>query len=254
MRYMLGLLSIKSRHSLAQAKAYMRVTSDRRHPLHRNITDTKGKRIKRGASWMAQAETMIEQVSTVDTIVKGEEWINTGKCMTEYHKVIITLGRECREWGNGKADLEIKQLIDDNAGDDDAVIYTDGSVLRGLKSGWGFSARVRGKIVAERSEAYGTTTSSMRMEVEAVTAALRWLSETKLNRAVIVSDSQSMLRKIQNRWLRHEWKTYIETSALQELVWIYCPGHAGVCGNERADVLASKAQVVGTLDMDKGDI
>ena len=31
-------------------------------------------------------------------------------------------------------------------------------------------------------------------------------------------------------------------------------GHAGVCGNERADALASKAPVVGTLGMDKGDI
>jgi ribonuclease HI len=203
---------------------------------------------------MAQAETTIGQVSTVETIVKGEEWINTGKCMTEYQQVIITLGRECREWANGKADLEIKQLIDDNAGEDDAVIYTDGSVRRGVQSGWGYSARIRGRIIAEQSEAYTTTTSSMRMEVEAVTAALKWLSATQLNRAIIISDSQSMLRKVQNGWLRHEWKAYIEESALLELVWIYCPGHAGVRGNERADLLASKASVVGTLDMDKEDI
>jgi ribonuclease HI len=193
-------------------------------------------------------------VTKIETITRGEEWIKTGKCMTAYQQVIITLGRECREWGNGKADLEIKQLIEDNAGDDDAIVYTDGSVRRGVKSGWGFSARIRGRIVAEQSGAYMTTTSSMRMEVEAVTAAMRWLSETLVNRAVIVSDSQSMIRKVQNGWLRHEWKACIETSALQELVWIYCPGHAGVRGNERADVLASKAPVVGTLDMDRGDI
>ena len=54
--------------------------------------------------------------------------------------------------------------------------------------------------------------------------------------------------------MRHDWKAYIEASALRELVWIYCPGHAGVRGNERADALASAAPVVGTLDMDKGDI
>ena len=203
---------------------------------------------------MAQAEDTIGQVSTVDNIVKGEEWINVGKSMTKYQKVIITLGRECREWGNGKADLEIKQLVDENSGDDDAVIYTDGSVRRGVKSGWGFSARVKGKLIAEKCEAYLTTTSSMRMEVEAVTAALKWLSETSLTGAVIVSDSQSMLRKIQNGLFRHEWMIYIEISALQNFVWIYSPGHAGVSGNERADTLASNAPVEGTLRMDKGDI
>jgi hypothetical protein len=122
MRYMLGLLLIKSRHSLSQAKAYMRVTSDKRHPLHKNIADIKGRRIKRGMSWMAQALRTIEQVAKVETITRGEEWINIGKCMTTYQRVIITRGRECREWGNGKADLEIKQLIEDNARDDDAIV------------------------------------------------------------------------------------------------------------------------------------
>ena len=100
------------------------------------------------------------------------------------------------------------------------MIYTDGSVQRGKKSGWGFSAKVRGKIVAEQSGSYMTTTSSMRMEVEEVTAALRWLSETLVSKAIIVSDSQSMLRKIQNGLFRHEWMTYTEISALQSIVWI----------------------------------
>src|SRR5579871_6184329 len=38
------------------------------------------------------------------------------------------------------------------------------------------------------------------------------------------------------------------------LVWIYCPGHAGVQGNERADRLAARGPVIGHLTMDKGDI
>ena len=41
------------------------------------------------------------------------------------------------------------------------VVFTDGSVLRGVKSGWGFSARVDGVIVAEDSGAFAQTTSSM---------------------------------------------------------------------------------------------
>lgn len=32
---------------------------------------------------------------------------------------------------------------------------------------------------------------------------------------------------------------------------IYCPGHVGVCGNKRADRLASTAPLVKTITMDK---
>ena len=63
-----------------------------------------------------------------------------------------------------QADLEIKQLIDDNSGDDAAVIYTDGSATLWVKSGWGFCARVKGSLIGEKSEAYLTTNSIMRVE------------------------------------------------------------------------------------------
>ena len=76
MRYMLGLVSIKSRHTLAQAKFYLRVTADKGHPLYKNLADIKGCRIKRGASWMAQAERTLQSVVKLDTIVKGEEWVH----------------------------------------------------------------------------------------------------------------------------------------------------------------------------------
>lgn len=192
-------------------------------------------------------------MTTVATLPKGEEWIPTDGSMMNYLNVIITLGRECRDWGNMKADLAVKQLIEDNARDDD-VVYTDGSVQRGEKSGWGFLANAHVRVVAERSGAYRTTTSSMRMEVEAVTAALHWISGTSFTGAVVVSDSQSMLHKIQKGRFRYEWMSSIEVSNLQRLTWIYCPGHAGVYGNERADRLASTASIVGELKMDKGDI
>ena len=89
-------------------------------------------------------------------------------------------------------------------------------------------ANAHGRVVAERSGAYRTTTSSMRMEVEAVTAALHWISGTSFTGAVVVSDSQSMLHKIQKGRFRYEWMASIEVSNLQRLMWIYCPGHAGV--------------------------
>lgn len=41
------------------------------------------------------------------------------------------------------------------------------------------------------------------------------------------------------------------TSNLQVLKWIYCPKHADVGGNERANSLALKAHITGTMEIEK---
>jgi hypothetical protein len=43
-------------------------------------------------------------------------------------------------------------------------------------------------------------------------------------------------------------------SRIDRLTWIYCPGHAGVQGNEQADRLAGKAPIEGVLKWDKSDL
>ena len=70
-------------------------------------------------------------------------------------------------------------------------MFTDGSVKRGEKSGWAFTARVNGSTTGEGSGAVDMTASSMAMEVKAATEALRFLSETPHRKAVIVTDSMS---------------------------------------------------------------
>jgi hypothetical protein len=49
-------------------------------------------------------------------------------------------------------------IIDENSRSYDVIIYTDGSVVRGVKSGWGFLAKVKGKVIAKENRAYETTT------------------------------------------------------------------------------------------------
>ena len=44
-----------------------------------------------------------------------------------------------------------------------------------------------------------------------------------------------------------DWKSAITASQLENFVWISSPSHAGVLGNERADVLAGSAEIRGTL-------
>ena len=41
---------------------------------------------------------------------------------------------------------------------------------------------------------------------------------------------------------------------LQRLLWIYCPGHAGVSGNERADRLASTADITSGLQLGRTEV
>ena len=132
----------------------------------------------------------------------------------------------------------------------DAVIFTDGSVNRGVKSGWAFSVRVEGETVKEQSGATPLTTSSMCMEIKAITEALHWIKDTGHQRAVIVTDSMSTLQKVQKKMLYADWKAMIRESRLERVAWIFCPGHAGVAGNEKADKLAGEAKVGGKLTLD----
>uniref|UniRef100_A0A0B7AUI6 Uncharacterized protein n=1 Tax=Arion vulgaris TaxID=1028688 RepID=A0A0B7AUI6_9EUPU len=55
-------------------------------------------------------------------------------------------------------------LMADNAGDDNAIVYTDGSMHHVEKSSWGFLASGHGIVIADWKSAY-MTSASIRMEV-----------------------------------------------------------------------------------------
>ena len=80
-------------------------------------------------------------------------------------------------------------------------------------------------------------------EINAVTLALTWLKDTEYSRVVFVSDSLSTLEKIRQGNLHADWTPLINESRIHRITWIYCPGHAGVIGNEAADKLAGNAQI-----------
>ena len=254
MRYILGLPTIAGRLKVLQAKSYLRVAADTDHPLYEALDAVKGQRLARGRSWMAQGEDTIKQVCTLENIKRGEEWVKAPAEQSDLCRVIITLSRQCRNWPAGAVEVEIQQLIQDNARPGDVIIYTDGSVSRGRRSAWGFIAKAKGRPLVQQSLAYETTTSSLRMEVEAVTAAFRWLENTTHTHIVIVTDSESMLRKVRTGMLRAEWLASLRKTRVKRIVWIFSPGHAGVVGNEQADRLAGTAQLGGILMHDKADV
>ena len=70
------------------------------------------------------------------------------------------LGRRCRQWPAGKADLEVKLLIEKHSQPHDLRIYTDGSVTE-EKSGWGFTVQQGDCTIHEDSAAYAVTSTSL---------------------------------------------------------------------------------------------
>ena len=243
MRYILDLPPMEDRHKLAQVKAYTRVAADVSNPLHTKIGRDTKTRLKRGAEWLTQASRTIEGCMSVESVRKGEAWPQLQVDTERFTEVIATLGRQCREWAPGATHAEIETIIEENSSEGDVIVFTDGSVIRGKKSGWAYTARVDGIKVSENSAACDSTMSSMMTEINAVTLALTWLKDTEYSRVVFVSDSLSTLEKIRQGNLHADWTPLINESRIHRIKWIYCPGHAGVIGNEAADKLAGNAQI-----------
>jgi len=70
----------------------------------------------------------------------------------------------------------IKLLIQEKSRPQDLIaVYTDGSVTKD-QSGWGFTVKQGAATIQEDIAADTVSTSSLTMEVEAVTHALRWVA------------------------------------------------------------------------------
>ena len=51
----------------------------------------------------------------------------------------------------GTAEIEMRQIIEDNSRPSDPIIYTDGSVKRGVKSSWGLVVHMEGRVIYKAS-------------------------------------------------------------------------------------------------------
>ena len=175
-----------------------------------------------------------------------------------YYKTLLSenLGTHCREWPAGKANAEVPMLVEANSKPHDIVIYTDGSVTRD-RSGWGFTVKQGGRTVHEDTGSHRVMTSSLTMEVDAVAHAIQWLApqrDAQITYAIIHTDSMNLLQKVESGMGCPDWHTTMHSLQLQRLLWIYCPGHVGVSGNERADRLASTADITSGLQLGRAEV
>ncbi|CAG5117654.1 unnamed protein product [Candidula unifasciata] len=91
------------------------------------------------------------------------------------------------------------------------------------------------------------------MEVEAVIAAFLGLENKTHIHVIILTDSESMLRKVKIGMLREAWQASLGRSWVVSILWIVSPGHAGVVGNEQACRLAGSAPLGGEVIHDKAE-
>ena len=258
MRHVLDLPPVETRQKIAQVKAYLSAVENPQNPLHKATKESKGDRLQRGKSWMAQAEESIKLVCELPELKKEKEWI---ECPQEIQHLCHTfipdnLGRHCREWTARSADAEVNILLEEITKTGDLRVYTDGSVSQN-QSGWGYIIKRGPRTVHEDSAAYQHRTASMTMEMEAVTHALWWLStrnDSRRTHAVILTDSMSLLQKVQKGTIHSEWAHALRKINLGKITWMYCPGHAGVKGNERADRLAGSATVTTGLTLGRSEV
>ena len=111
---------------------------------------------------------------------------------------------------------------------------------------WGVHIKQGGTSVHLDSGANRVTTSSLIREVAAVIHATQWLAfqcDAQITHAIILTDPLNLLQKVVSEMGCPDWHTATHSLRLQRFPWIYCPGHAGVSGNERADRHVSTADI-----------
>ena len=64
----------------------------------------------------------------------------------------------------------------------------------------------------------------------------------------------NLLQKVESGMGCADWHTTMHSLRLQRLLWIYCLGHARVSGNERADRLASTADIASGLQLGRAEV
>ncbi|MDP4151276.1 MAG: ribonuclease HI [Bacteroidota bacterium] len=143
------------------------------------------------------------------------------------------------------------------------IIYTDGA-CRGNPGRGGYGAILQwGHVKKELSAGYRRTTNN-RMELMAVIAGLEALKTEGL-RILIYSDSQYVVRAVQEGWLKNWiatnfkggkknkdlWLHYHDLAQKNQVRFVWVKGHAENPFNNRCDELATAAADGGDLLIDE---
>lgn len=118
--------------------------------------------------------------------------------------------------------VTVSILISKNYKEAGAVIYTVGSVVGHRRYVWAFTARSSGQNNPGSQRWLHYTTSSLTMEVMAVTKAFVWLKTQDHASVCILSDSTSMIWKVQAGSVCRKWLEFNDSQGHLHLCpWDY---------------------------------
>ena len=159
--------------------------------------------------------------------------------------------------GDAEADKKwALQRLEEGWNTFDLVLYTNGSATSGTGTGGGEIVVTTGhpsdpQVLRYFAIPTGKWCSSYQAEIKAVVKALQVIqAEVHVQEARIVSDSQSILLRIQATHPSQPCNDRDEHTVLKTLsmltarscqvTFTWCPGHCGITGNELADAQAKK--------------
>ena len=258
LQHVFDMKPIADVHEALRAKAICVIASDADHPLHASVDEYLRRpplaRLTR-QGWLRGASSLVRSVCGRHTVRRAPSWKPTPadvRSRWDFH--LDCFDRSARDLPNGVANGLFEELLSELASKQTqqcAILATDGSVLVSEpRTGWGCVLRdEEGGLLTTRG-ACKLRLSSMRAETEAVTKGLELLqSACDAPVVIICSDSLSLLKKLQTGSSPPEWH-----SIDRQIIWLYCPGHAGISLNERADQLAGSAPATDHILLDPRDV
>ena len=150
---------------------------------------------------------------------------------------------------------------------DTILIFTDGAA-KGNPGRGGFGVVIAHDGAVVEKGGFKEYTTNNEMELKAVVEALKTVAGKKLP-VEIYTDSKYVVEGAKGwvySWAKNGWITSTKTEVLNkelwqellpllgkvEIIWYKVPGHVGIVGNERADVIASTFAEKGTFELFSG--
>ena len=144
------------------------------------------------------------------------------------------------------------------------LIFTDGAA-KGNPGRGGFAVVISHNGTITEKGGFKEYTTNNEMELKAVVEALKEIAPKKVP-VEIYTDSKYVVEGAKGwvfGWAKNGWVTKAKTDVLNkelwqellpllgkvEIEWHKVPGHVGIVGNERADVIASTFAEKGTVDL-----
>ena len=114
------------------------------------------------------------------------------------------------------------------------------------------SSKLRTTIFLEDSAAYAVSTWK-----QYTTHSHRWTDSrgySQTRHAILLTYPMDLLQNVNSGMGSPDWNVSMVDSHLRKFLWVYCPGHAGMKGNDRAHRLAGKATLTSGLLLGSSEV